>query len=185
MSLAKSQTSVPTDLSDALQAALIEVSENAYFVFVEPVEAPQFAALVRQVSPQRPTPPSGGAKRSYRTSELWLRSSVGFTGASAGLVEIVLPERLGSWLVTSLLGLPPEEDLTETQMFDGVGEFTNMVCGAWLSNLSDKALFELKVPDVTRMPPTWTPLGEATGANEQACRMVCLNEMPMRVRVRW
>ncbi len=184
MSYAKSQTSVPTELSDALQTALIEVSENAYFVFVEPCEPGQFAALVRQVSPQQPSAP-GGAKKSAQTSQSWLRSSVTFAGASSGLVEIVLPEPLAHWLVTSLLGMSPEEELSETQMFDGVGEFTNMVCGAWLSNLSDKALFELKVPDVTRMPPTWTPLSESLGSEEQACRMVCLNDMPMRVRVRW
>lgn len=183
MSYAKSQTSVPTDLSDALQAALIEVSENAYFVFVEPCEPGQFAALVRQVSPQQPSAPGGG-KKLAQTSQLWLRSSVTFSGASSGLVEIVLPERLAHWLVTSLLGMAPEEELSETQMFDGVGEFTNMVCGAWLSNLSDKALFTLKVPDVTRMAPTWTPLNEA-GGEEQGCRMVCLNDLPMRVRVRW
>lgn len=184
MSFAKSPTSAPTDLSDALQAALIEVSENAYFVFVEPVEPGQFAALVRQVSPQQPGAPAPDGKRS-QTSQAWLRSSVTFAGASAGSVEIVLPEKLAHWLVTSLLGMSPEEDLSETQMFDGVGEFTNMVCGAWLSNLSDQGLFELKVPDVTRMSPTWTPLGESLGSEEQACRMVCLNEMPMRVRVRW
>ena len=182
MSFAKSPTSVPTDLSDALQSALIEVSENAYFVFVEPVDTPQFAALVRQVSPQQPSLPGAGKKRP-QTSQSWLRSSVSFTGASAGLVEIVLPERLAHWLVTSLLGMSPEEDLSETQMFDGVGEFTNMVCGAWLSKLNDKALFTLKVPDVTRMPSTWTPLAETN--EEHACRMVCLNDLPMRVRVRW
>src|SRR5688572_22427049 len=113
MSLAKSQTSVPTDLSDALQAALIEVSENAYFVFVEPVEPGQFAALVRQVSPQQPGAPAPEKKRA-QSSQSWLRSSVSFAGASSGLVEIVLPERLAHWLVTSLLGMSPEEDLSET-----------------------------------------------------------------------
>jgi CheY-specific phosphatase CheX len=184
MSYAKSQTSVPTELSDALQAALIEVSENAYFVFVEPCEPGQFAALVRQVSPQQPTPPGAG-KKLAQNSQFWLRSSVSFTGASSGLVEIVLPERLACWLVTSLLGMSPDEEMSETQIFDGVGEFTNMVCGAWLSNLSEQGLFTLKVPDVTRMPPTWTPLGESLGSEEQACRMVCLNDMPLRVRVRW
>ena len=36
MSFAKSPALNPSDLHDALQTALIEVSENAYFVFVEP-----------------------------------------------------------------------------------------------------------------------------------------------------
>ena len=38
MSSAKSPALNPTDLQDALQTALIEVSENAYFVFVEPAD---------------------------------------------------------------------------------------------------------------------------------------------------
>ena len=34
MSSAKSPALIPADLHDALQTAFIEVSENAYFVFV-------------------------------------------------------------------------------------------------------------------------------------------------------
>ena len=34
-----------------------------------------------------------------------------------------------------------------------------MVCGAWLSRLSDDCLFELRVPAVTRMTEGWTPVG--------------------------
>ena len=42
MSFAKSPALAPTELSDALQAALINVCENAYFLFVEPCDGPQF-----------------------------------------------------------------------------------------------------------------------------------------------
>jgi CheY-specific phosphatase CheX len=48
-----------------------------------------------------------------------------------------MPEPLGMWLVTSLLGMQANETLEEVAQFDGVGEFANMVCGAWLSRLSD------------------------------------------------
>jgi hypothetical protein len=166
MSSAKSPALNPADLHDALQNALIEVSENAYFVFVEPNDATQFAAAAEQVT------------------DAWLKVSVAFEGTFAGAVEIVLPERLGSWLVTSLLGMEVEETLTEPQMFDGVGEFANMVCGAWLSKLSDRALFELRVPAVTRLTAGWTPLAETRGRHELACRMVSLNDSPMRVLIR-
>ena len=169
MSSAKSQLLTPTDLHDTLQAALIEVGENAYFVFVEPCDAGAFATAAEQERDKGPG---------------WLMASVRFTGAFSGSVEIVLPERLGHWLVTSLLGMTPEDDLPETQMFDGVGEFANMVCGAWLSRVGDQALFELKMPAVTRMAPEWNPVGEGRGREELMCRMVSLNDSPMRIRVR-
>jgi CheY-specific phosphatase CheX len=166
MSSAKSPALMPTELHDALQVALIEVSENAYFVFVEPLNAAQFAEAVEQVSGS------------------WLKVSVAFEGAFAGSVEITLPERLGSWLVTSLLGMEANETLGEPQMFDGVGEFANMVCGAWLSRLSDRALFELRVPAVTRMTQGWNPVSDARGRQELTSRMVSLNDLPMRVLIR-
>ena len=169
MSSAKSQLLTPTDLHDTLQAALIEVGENAYFVFVEPCDAGAFATLAEQEREKSPG---------------WLMASVRFTGAFSGSVEIVLTERLGHWLVTSLLGMSPEDDVPETQMFDGVGEFANMVCGAWLSRVGDQALFELKMPAVTRMAAEWNPVGEGRGREELMCRMVSLNDSPMRIRVR-
>ena len=45
MSSVKSPALTSTD-QEALQSAVIEVCENAYFVFVEPCDAPQFATLV-------------------------------------------------------------------------------------------------------------------------------------------
>lgn len=166
MSSAKSPALNPTDLHDALQTALIEVSENAYFVFVEPADNAQFADAVGLVK------------------DTWLKASVAFEGSFAGAVEITLPEPLGQWLVTSLLGMQGDERLGEPQQFDGVGEFANMVCGAWLSRLSDDCLFELRVPAVTRMTSGWTPLVENRGRQELVCRMVTINELPMRVLIR-
>ena len=91
---------------------------------------------------------------------------------------------LGMWLVTSLLGMQVHETLEEAQQFDGVGEFANMVCGAWLSRLSDDCLFELRVPAVTRMTAGWTPLAETNARQELICRMVTINELPMRILIR-
>ena len=173
MSFAKSPALTPTDLHDTLQAALIEVGENAYFVFVEACDAGAFATLAEQER-----------DKGNGDAVTWLMASVRFTGAFSGSVEIVLPERLGRWLVSSLLGMAPEEDLPETQVFDGVGEFANMVCGAWLSRVGDQALFELKVPAVTRMAAEWNPVADVRGREELMCRMVSLNDSPMRIRVR-
>jgi hypothetical protein len=173
MSSVKSPGLTPADLYAVLQTALVEVSENAFFVFVEKCDARQFAALAERI-------PAQGAAEPSRS---WLKSSVDFAGAFSGSVEIALPEHLGFWLVASLLGMPPDETIGDAQMFDGVGEFTNMVCGACLSRLGDASLFELRVPAVTRMAVEWNPLVEAPGRAELASIMVSLNESPMRVRV--
>ena len=167
MSFVKSPALAPTELSDALQTALINVCENAYFVFVEPCDVAQFEALVRT---------SGEADTT------WLRATVHFTGETTGHVEIALPERLGAWLVTSLLGMAAEELLPPHQLSDGVAEFTNMVCGAWLSTLSDETLFTLEAPQVSPVAPGWTPL---TQPLDDGWRRVSLNEMPMQIRARW
>jgi CheY-specific phosphatase CheX len=166
MSFAKSPALNPADLHDALQQSLIEVSENAYFVFVEPVDRAQFADAVGLVK------------------DAWLKVSVAFEGSFAGSVEIAMPEPLGMWLVTSLLGMQGHETLEEVQQFDGVGEFANMVCGAWLSRLSDDCLFELRVPAVTRMTAGWSPITETDIRPELICRMVTINELPMRILIR-
>jgi len=44
-------------------------------------------------------------------------------------------------------------------------------------------LFELRVPAVTRMTAGWTPLSDA-GRQEVICRMVTINELPMRILIR-
>ena len=173
MSSAKSPALTPTDLHDTLQTALIEVGENAYFVFVEACDAGGFATLAEQER-----------DKAHGAAVTWLMASVRFSGAFSGSVEIVLPERLGRWLVSSLLGMTPDEELPEAQVFDGVGEFANMVCGAWLSRVGDQALFELKVPAVTRMAAEWNPVADGRGREEMRCRMVSLNDSPMRIRVR-
>ena len=172
MSSVKSPALTSTD-QDALQSAVIEVCENAYFVFVEACDAPQFAVLVEQVRAEKGRGPSGR----------WLNASVAFNGASCGQVEVVLPERLGTWLVVSLLGLPPDATLKDNQLLDGVGEFANMVCGAWLSKANETASFTLDVPKVSRMPVGWTP-DSAPSGDEQAYRTVVVNDLPLEVRAR-
>ena len=184
MSSVKSPGLTPADLYSVLQTALVEVSENAFFVFVEKCDARQFAELAERIPAQGAAFAHGAsAPEAAGHGRSWLKSSVDFAGAFSGSVEIALPERLGFWLVASLLGMPPDETLEDTQMFDGVGEFTNMVCGACLSRLGDASLFELRVPAVTRMAVEWNPLVEAPGRAELASIMVSLNESPMRVRV--
>lgn len=148
------------EVLDAVQAALIEVAEHAFFVFVEPSTDAEYRAAVA------------------RTGDAWLRASVDYVGRSTGRVEIHLPEELGRWLVGSLLGLTNHASLIESQLRDGVGEFANMVCGAWLSRAHADQLFALAAPTVERTASRGS-LVSAAGHE----RLVSINDLPVSIRV--
>ena len=171
MSSSKSQA--PPDAGTSLREAFVDVCENSFFAYVENCDGRRFAQLAEQTS-QAATP--------GRTSE-WLKSAVGFNGAFAGSIEVILPEQLARWLVASLLGEPPEDELPEHQVFDGLGEFANMICGAWLTNLQQRQSFELRAPAVTRMAPNWTPMADSSWNDERGHRLA-VNELPVRLRFR-
>jgi hypothetical protein len=175
----------PVDAGAALRDAFVEVCENSFFAYVESCDAHRFAELAEQCSRVARALMDGdnrGVSFAENHSE-WLKAAVGFGGAFNGAIEVILPEPLAAWLVASILGEPPETKLAEHQVFDGFGEFANMVCGAWLTNLSQRQSFELRSPAVTRMAPDWTPLTDSSWNDEQGHRLV-VNDLPVRVRLR-
>ena len=175
MSSPRLPVQAPADASALLRDALFDVCEQSFFAFVEPCSPERFAELVAQVEPLT-------ADRRAKRSE-WLKASVAFSGPFGGAIEVVLPERLARSLVGSLLGEPPEAAMPEHQIFDGIGEFANMVCGAWLTGFSDRQAFGLRPPAVTRMASGWSPLSE-NGSGEERGHRVCVNDAPVRVRLR-
>jgi len=180
MSSPRLPAQAPADASALLRQALFDVCEQSFFAFVEVCSAERFAELVGAMSPLQPEG-SRAAARS-KPSE-WLKASVAFTGPFSGAIEVILPERLARSLVGSLLGEPPDTPMPEHQIFDGIGEFTNMVCGAWLTGFSDRQAFALRPPAVTRMAPDWTPQSESSAADDRGHRL-CVNDAPVRVRLR-
>lgn len=188
MSYHRLPTPTPAEAGNALRDALVQVCESSFFAFVEPCEPDRFAEIVRQLErahrgvgrPAPTVPPP--------TSSVWLKASVTFIGCFAGAIEVVVPEPLARWLVASLVGLPHEEpselELPEHQVFDGIGEFANMVCGAWLTDLSGSGAFELGSPAVTRMAPDWSLVADLGQQDEGGYRL-CVNDVPVRIRVRF
>ena len=169
MSSVKSQAP-PADAGATLRQAFIEVCENSFFAFVEPCEPDRFDTLT-------------GPKSEVTRAAKWLKASVGFTGTFSGAVEVALPEPLAASLVGSLLGEEVDSSMPEHWMFDGVGEFANMVCGAWLTALCNAQKFELRPPAVTRMIPGWSPGSEAI-ADDQRTHLLVINDFPVRIRFR-
>jgi Chemotaxis phosphatase CheX len=179
MSSPRLPVQAPADASALLRQALFDVCEQSFFAYVEACTPERFSELVGEISPAGS---DGRAGARSKPSE-WLKASVAFTGPFSGAIEVVLPERLARSMVGSLLGEPPEAPMPEHQIFDGIGEFANMVCGAWLTGFSDRQAFALRPPAVTRMAAGWTPLSEAGAADERGHR-VCVNDAPVRVRLR-
>jgi hypothetical protein len=175
-SSAKLQTP-PSDAGATLRQAFVEVCENSFFAFVEPCTPERFTALIAQTADARLA--AGIAP----TQSEWLRASVGFTGTFSGAVEVALPEPLARSLVGALLGEELDCEMPEHWMFDGVGEFANMVCGAWLTALSDSQAFALRAPAVTRMIAGWSPAADLAGDDERSHRLV-INDYPVRIRFR-
>lgn len=206
MSSHESPAPITADAVDALFVAVVEVCENSFFAFVESCEPDRFAELVERLPPVEPRaePPSPAPKRRGRRSgraasepgradrpqlSNWVNASLAFTGSSfSGTIDVILPVRLARHLVASLLGLSQEVELHEVellehQVFDGIGEFANMICGAWLTDLSGSQAFNLDPPEVSRMPFDWSPLADSSAEGEQGYRL-CVDDLPWRIRVR-
>jgi hypothetical protein len=181
MSLSRSQA--PPDAGTTLRDAFVDVCENSFFAYVETCDVQRFADLAeRIVGPNEAAEPGRPSPRRAAPSE-WLKAAVGFGGPFPGAIELILPEALARGLVGSLLGTAPEEQLPEHQVFDGLGEFANMICGAWLTTLSQRQPFELRPPAVTRMANGWTPVGDLSWNDETGHRLA-VNDLPVRLRVR-
>jgi len=207
MSYHESPAPISADAVDALFVAIVEVCETSFFAFVESCEPVRFAELVGRLAPPMEPPvemqfpalkrrdgtsgraafDSGRVDRS-KVSE-WVKASLSFTGtAFSGTIDVLLPMRLARQLVASLLGLSQEVELHEVEMrehqvFDGIGEFANMICGAWLTDLSGSQAFNLDAPEVGRMPFDWNPLADSSADGEQGYRL-CVDDLPWRIRVR-
>ena len=178
----------PTETDDALYVALLHVCERSFFAFVETCDRLQFAVLVGKTQSQPPLQDVDALDAMAAQLPRWLKASVAFDGnSSSGAIEIVLPERLGRWLVASLLGITTEVDLGQVelldrQVFDGTGEFVNMVCGAWLTDRSGSEAFSLGSPAVTRLAADWSPLEESS-SEPQGLR-VSVNDLPLQIFIR-
>jgi chemotaxis protein CheX len=65
--------------------------------------------------------------------------SVGFAGDTvSGAVYLHLSAPFANQIAATMLGLPPEESLSETEVNDVVGECTNMLAGGLKSAFCDK-----------------------------------------------
>src|SRR5579871_896250 len=135
---------VDTNSLDALRGAVVDVTERSFFAAADPLaELPD---------------PSGD-------TSVWFTATVGFKEAGcAGVVACLLPQRLARELFDAFHGREPSDPPPGgDDLFDLVGEFANMVCGAWLTRTADGLAFALSRP-VVEAAARQTAFSERDGA---------------------
>jgi hypothetical protein len=137
--MANSLTLIDAEAALAMFEAVRNVAEQSFFAVAEPGDQRSFDGRAAGVP-------------------LWLTASVAFErGAVKGIVSCTLPADLVGQLFDAFTGRDPSEPLPEPgEIHDLVGEFSNMVCGAWLTRIATSRAFTLHRPSVESMavPPS-------------------------------
>jgi hypothetical protein len=141
-----SSANLPTHLQSdraALDRALTLVAEESFFAMVDP--APDDLAL-----------PGGHL----------LKARVTFEGGFTGVLSCTMPRALAHELTAAFSGASPDEiAVADPAVDDLAGEFTNMVCGRWLTDVAPQHLFSLTHPSVEPavLPGNGAPRGMLNG----------------------
>jgi hypothetical protein len=161
MSSTKSPTTnLPTliepESAAAIFAAVRRVAEQSFYAVAEARDGSAFDALAERVP-------------------RWLVATVRFEeGPLAGSMSCTLPEDLAHALFDAFTGRDPAEPApARDQIHDLAGEFSNMVCGAWLTRVASRQTFALSHPIVA---PASAP-GGAGGLR----LLVAIDDLPVAV----
>lgn len=148
------------ETADAILTALRTVAERSFFAEVEPCDDRTFGRLTSGVS-------------------AWLVATVRFEeGTTIGAMSCALSEELATALFDAFTGHDPSAPRpARAQILDLIGEFANMVCGAWLSHSAAAWTFRLS-------PPTVEPSLEMAPADLVQLIFVTANDHPLAVAVR-
>jgi hypothetical protein len=124
---------------EALDRALAVVAEESFFAMVDPVsnDVPAIEGLL-------------------------VSACVTFEGSFSGSLTCRMPRALAQELTAAFTGeeTPSDDDAVN----DLAGEFTNMVCGRWLTDVAPQSLFRLDHPIVGPVSaPACAPSGVLNG----------------------
>ena len=148
------------ETSDAILTALRAVAERSFFADVEPCDDRTFGRLTAGVSS-------------------WLVATVRFQeGTTTGALSCRLPDALATALFDAFTGRDPSApEPARADVLDLIGEFANMVCGAWLSHSAAAWTFRLS-------PPTVEPALEPGPTDLLQLMFVTVNDHPLAITVR-
>ena len=115
------------DLRERAAAVAAKVFETMFFLCLEPRE---------NAGPN-------GAGEGIPAGQ-YLKSAIQIEGEAAGQIKIYLPCALAQSMAENFLGL--DEEVTQPQTLDMVGELLNMICGNLLSSGGKKVPCRLGMP---------------------------------------
>lgn len=131
MSLTNSaRNALPAEAREQLVAAACSVCETTFFAYAEPAAPELVEALANE--------------------EHWYHAHVAFSGPSNGHVYVAVPQDLSRDMFAAFLGFSDSGAANDAEVADVIGEFSNMVCGSWLTTLGGETCFTLTHPEVTR-----------------------------------
>jgi len=100
-------------------------------------------------------------------------ASLTFAGVPPGRFGAVVSAPVARSIAANFLGVEDDAAVSPEQVREVIGEFTNMICGAVLSELESDANFDLSAPAPFRIGST-SPLPVYLGEYPVTCRL----EMP-------
>lgn len=147
------------DAADRLIRAVADVAERSFFSAAEPCDGRRFAEIAA-------------------AAQGWLVARVRFAEPEcSGAVSCRLPQALARALFDAFNGRDPDDpDPPSDQLFDLVGEFSNMVCGTWLTRTASRRSFTLARPEVA-VAAAPAPRGGA------ALTLLAVNDLPLAVEI--
>ena len=148
-----SPTPLPAPDGTPIRAAVVAVAEQSFFAMVDDCADPA----------------------RFDVTPAWFVSVVRFyDSAASGSLACWVPPDLAHTLFDSFSGRDPQEPPPAPhQVDDLIGEFSNMVCGDWLSRAVSERAFHLSTPLVIR--------GARPEPNAPRRLWVTLNERPMAI----
>jgi CheY-specific phosphatase CheX len=159
MSSPKLPMLVDPEVAGAMLAAVRSVAEQSFFASAEPCDDHAFDKLSATVS-------------------RWLVATVMFEeGPFVGSMACTLSEDLAHALFDAFAGRDPSAAApARDEVDDLVGEFSNMVCGAWLTVVASGQIFSLSHPIVK-------VASEPPGGHDKLRLRVAVNDLPLAVDV--
>ena len=133
--------------------AVATVAERSFFAFVNRGEDPGY----------------------YDSAPEWLVAKVRFDdGPVSGSLTCWLPSDLAQLLFDAFSGRDPRSALPPRHLLDDlVGEFSNMVCGTWLTRCAGHRAFRLMPPEVDRL--------QEPGEDDGSRQWLSVNDRPIAV----
>lgn len=117
---------MPEDHSEELTRVFNEVLEQFAFMFADPPDS-----------------------EDINLEEDIAVASMSFQNASAGRLELIVPQSMGPVLSANVLGLDPDDELVLKAPYDALKELLNVTCGNILTAIAgDELVFDLTVPVV-------------------------------------